>query len=55
MSPFFRAYSSSLKDHFYTADYHEMMATITNGTYTYDDDVGLVWRIQTVATMPWSL
>ncbi|KAH9914688.1 uncharacterized protein B0H18DRAFT_1215844 [Fomitopsis serialis] len=48
--PFFRAYSSADTDHFYTTDYSEMKNAITNLTYSYESNMGLVFRLPTVST-----
>ncbi|KAH9830967.1 uncharacterized protein C8Q71DRAFT_862103 [Rhodofomes roseus] len=48
--PFFRAYSTSATDHFYTTNYAEMKNAITNLSYSYEGNMGLIFRIPTVST-----
>ncbi|KZT71845.1 hypothetical protein DAEQUDRAFT_665103, partial [Daedalea quercina L-15889] len=49
-APFFRAYSSSAKDYFYTTNCKEMHRALTDLTYTYEGSMGLVLRLPTVST-----
>jgi len=48
--PFFRAYSTADTDHFYTTNYEEMKNAISNLSYTYESNMGLVFRLPTVST-----
>ena len=50
--PFFRAYSASLTDHFYTTNYAEMKSVTSSGTYALEKAPGFVFRTPAPSTTP---